>query len=108
MSPRENLNKAIPGIISGLVVTIIGSFIVFNLNAGKMDEVEFKKQLDSKASKEELRDGLENEEKQREKDINALKELYLTDVVWIKQTLNRLIDEKYNDNYIKNNNQIKK
>lgn len=57
------MNRAIPGAVSGAIVTLIGVIVAFSLQAKDTDMREYQKKLDDKASKAELKEAIEVHEK---------------------------------------------
>lgn len=73
------MNKAMPGAISGAIVTLIGVFVAFKLNAGRMDENDLQRKLDEKATKIELKDAID----QVKREVSIQNE-------WIIKTLDKI------------------
>lgn len=59
MSAKEAINRIWPGVVTGLIITVIGVLLTFRLNASRMDAKEWQDKLDEKASKQELRDAVD-------------------------------------------------
>lgn len=95
------LKPYLPGAISGALVTLIGVFAAFQLSAGDMDERELQKKIDEKASIIYVDKEILKSQQKNENDIKALKELYQTDILYIRGALERLLNEREQNNMIR-------
>jgi hypothetical protein len=93
MSPSEIRKAVIPPLLS-FIASLICIFFAFKLSANETNAKEIQAKLDSKAEITYVDKQDFKIEKKCESDVKALKELYQTDILYIRGALERLLDER--------------